>query len=72
MTRNPIGHLGFGFGVHRCAGSALAMLEIEPILAALARRAGQIEIVGDPVRTLNDALRRPHSSPVVISQRHGR
>ena len=67
VTRNPIDHLGFGFGIHRCAGVALAMLEIESILISLARRAEEIEIVGEPVRTLNNAVRGLHSLQVRVS-----
>lgn len=67
VTRNPIDHLGFGFGVHRCAGVALAMLEIESILVSLARHANEIEIVGEPSRTLNNAIRGLHSLPVRVA-----
>lgn len=67
VTRNPIDHLGFGFGIHRCAGAALAMLELESILTSLAKRAGDIAIVGEPLRTLNNATRGVHSLPVAVS-----
>ena len=68
VTRNPIDHLGFGFGIHRCAGAALAMLEIESILTSLARRVDAIEMTGEPERTLNNAVRGLHSLPVSVSR----
>lgn len=67
VTRNPVDHLGFGFGIHRCAGAALAMLEIESILMSLAKRADEIEIAGEPQRMLNNAVRGLHSLPVAVT-----
>ncbi|MBS1676275.1 MAG: cytochrome P450 [Actinobacteria bacterium] len=67
VTRNAIDHLSFGFGVHRCAGASLAGLEIEAILNALVRRVATIEIVGEPVRALNNATRGLHSLPVAVT-----
>jgi cytochrome P450 len=67
VTRNPIDHVGFGYGIHRCAGAALAMLEIEAILTSLTKRATGIEIVGEPLRTLNNAVRGLHSLPVAVT-----
>jgi cytochrome P450 len=37
-TRNPRGHLGFGFGVHQCIGQHLARTEMRIALSTLARR----------------------------------
>ena len=67
VTRNPIDHLSFGFGVHRCAGASLAGLEVESILGALVRRVETIEIVGEPVRALNNATRGLRSLPVAVT-----
>lgn len=67
VTRNPIDHLSFGFGVHRCAGSTLAGVEIEAILKALIRRVDTIEIVGELRRNLNNATRGIHSLPVAVT-----
>ncbi len=56
ITRKATDHLGFGHGIHACAGMHLARLEIGAILAALIRRVRRIE-VGPPVRAVNNVLR---------------
>ena len=55
VTRDAKDHLGFGHGVHRCAGGYLAQLEMESLLRAMVTRVGRIE-VGDPVLALNNVL----------------
>ena len=66
VKRNPIGHLAFGFGIHRCAGAGLARLEIEAVLAAFTRSVKEIEIVGEPVRLLNNTTRGLRSLPISV------
>lgn len=56
VTRDAKDHLGFGHGVHRCAGSYLAELEMESLLRAMAARVRRIE-VGEPAVALNNVLR---------------
>jgi cytochrome P450 len=56
VTRDAKDHVGFGHGVHRCAGSHLAELEMQALLRAMAPRVRRIEI-GDPVIALNNVLR---------------
>jgi cytochrome P450 len=54
VERNPRDHLGWGHGVHMCAGMHLARLEMEALLRAILQRVQAIE-VGTPVRLINNA-----------------
>jgi cytochrome P450 len=53
--------------VHRCAGAALARLEIEAIFASLVDRVSAIRIEGEPVRQLNNTVRGLKSLPASVS-----
>jgi 4-methoxybenzoate monooxygenase (O-demethylating) len=64
IGRRATGHVGFGSGIHACVGMALARLEGECVLSALARRAARIEITGEPRRRYNNTLRGLASLPV--------
>lgn len=66
IARRTSGHAGFGNGVHMCVSQLLARLEGEVLLAALARRAAAIEVVGPPQRRYNNTLRGLASLPVAI------
>jgi cytochrome P450 len=48
IARNPIDHLSFGYGVHGCAGQALARLEARSLIEALLRRVDRFELAGEP------------------------
>jgi cytochrome P450 len=56
ITRDARDHLGFGHGVHRCAGGHLAQLELEALLGALVARVRRIE-VGEPEVLMSNVLR---------------
>ena len=47
----------FGTGIHVCVGQAVARLETEAILTALARRVASFELTGEPERRPNNTLR---------------
>ena len=66
ITRKPAGHLGFGQGLHVCAGRGLARLEGRALLTALAH---QVESItpGTPKRRLNNVIRGLGSLPVSVT-----
>src|SRR5262249_11101888 len=65
LTRDARDHLGFGHGVHRCAGSHVAQLEMQAILRAMARRVRTIEI-GDAELGRNNVLYGYRAFPAVF------
>jgi hypothetical protein len=67
LSRDPSGHVGFGMGIHQCAGQHVARLEAEALLAALARRVRTIEPAGPTERHHNNTLRAWGSIPVRLS-----
>lgn len=66
IERRATGHMAFGSGIHGCVGQAVARLEGELILTALAKRVKRIELVGKPVRRLNNTLRALASLPLKL------
>ncbi|MFC4313870.1 cytochrome P450 [Steroidobacter flavus] len=50
LARNPNPHVGFGFGAHRCLGSAIAKLELRIALEEILRRYERVDL--DP----NDSI----------------
>ncbi len=66
IRRRAAGHVGFGSGIHACVGQMMARLEGEIVLSALARRVRRIELVGPPVRQLNNTLRGLDALPIAV------
>jgi cytochrome P450 len=66
LSRDPSGHVGFGMGIHQCAGQHVARLEAEALLTALARRARTIGLAGPAKRHHNNTLRAWESIPVRV------
>ena len=64
IARKATSHLGFGTGIHACVGRAIARLEGEVLLGALARRVEAIELAGLPELKLNNTLRGFERLPV--------
>lgn len=56
IRRGQRGQLAFGLGIHVCIGRALAMLEMEVLLRAIAERVGRIEQVGESEPRINNSL----------------
>lgn len=60
ITRNALDHIGFGYGIHACAGQGLAKLEIHGLLTAWAEQVESYRI-GAVVPRLNN-FTRPYES----------
>lgn len=67
VTRdNAVSQLGFGYGVHGCAGQGLARLEGHAVLDALASRVERFE-VGRAEPVMNNVIRALKSLPVTVT-----
>jgi cytochrome P450 len=66
VRRNVSGHLGFGHGVHQCAGMHLAALEIGCLLKAMIPKVKRFELVGEPKYSVNNVLRGMSSLPITV------
>jgi cytochrome P450 len=64
VTRQTMGHLALGAGVHMCIGQMIARLEGEAVLKALIPRVASIALNGEPTRTLNNNLRSLATLPL--------
>lgn len=64
VQRRPSGHMALGAGIHGCVGQAIARLEGEVVLTALARRVKRIEVAGPHTRRLNNTLRALDTLPL--------
>jgi len=67
VGRDASAQLGFGSGIHSCAGQSLARLEGEAVLAALARHAATIELDGEPTRRVHNTLHTWARLPVAVT-----
>ena len=63
---DAVHQLGFGVGEHGCAGQALARMETESLLTALARTVTRFHLDGPPQRALNNLIRAFGSVPVTV------
>lgn len=66
IERRPSGHVAFGAGIHGCVGQAVARLEGEVVLTALAKRVKRIEVAGPHTRRLNNTLRALDTLPLEL------
>ena len=64
IERRPTGHVAMGAGIHGCVGQAVARLEGEVVLTALAKRVKRIEVSGPHTRRLNNTLRALDTLPL--------
>jgi cytochrome P450 len=66
---NAVEHLGFGYGVHSCAGQGLARMETHALLAAMTAAVARIELAGPAVRATNNLINGWESLPVTVVPR---
>jgi hypothetical protein len=64
ITRRSAGHVGLGSGIHACVGAAIARLEGEFLLSALARQVSTLTLAGPARPYLNNTLRGLAELPV--------
>lgn len=67
ITRQTVGHLAWGSGVHRCVGMSVAKTEGEIVLKVLAQKVKRIELTGEPVRRPNNTLRLLETLPLKLT-----
>src|SRR5579862_3853100 len=63
---NAAEHIGFGGGIHVCIGAPLARIELEASFRALARRAPNLELAGEPERVPAFVIRGFQSLEVAV------
>ncbi|KQU45046.1 monooxygenase [Rhodococcus sp. Leaf278] len=71
ITRDAARQLGFGSGVHGCAGQGLARLEAQTMLRVLARRVERIVATGVPKRAVNNVIHRYERLPLELVAAEG-
>jgi cytochrome P450 len=67
IQRDATTQLGFGSGIHSCAGQTLARLEGEAVLGPLARYAQRLELGGQPVPRRHNTLHTWARLPVKVT-----
>ncbi len=68
VRRNPIDHLGFGYGIHACIGHALAKIHLRAVLGALVHKATRLHLDGAPCRQINNTARSLATLPVAVTR----
>jgi pimeloyl-[acyl-carrier protein] synthase len=67
ITRKPNNHVGFGYGIHFCTGSALARLEGQVAIPTILRRYPKLRVAGDgPTRAHLSLVRGISELPVEV------
>lgn len=64
LSRDLRKQVGWGYGVHACAGRILAQLEASSLLSELARRVARIEIAGEPEPWMTTIGHGPAKLPI--------
>jgi cytochrome P450 len=69
IARPAAQQLGFGTGPHFCVGHAVARLEADCLIGALAAKVDTIEVIGMPEPATSNWLAGPKSVPVRLTHR---
>ncbi len=64
---NASEHLGFGWGVHGCAGQGLARMEAHALLTAFAEQIDRIDLTAPATAALNNLINARASVPVTVT-----
>ena len=67
LTRKTAGHMSLGAGIHVCVGQNVARAEGQEFFRAIGRKVGKIELLGEPVQQLNNAMRAYKNIPMRFS-----
>ena len=62
-------HLSFGFGIHRCMGNRLAEMQLRVLWEEITKRFEQVEVVGEPARSLSVFIHGFTDLPVRVHPR---
>ena len=65
IMRDANDQLAFGFGIHRCVGAPIALLQIHAALVAITSQVTHLD-VGEPSRRLNNTTRRLSHLPATV------
>jgi len=68
--KNPRQHLSFGFGIHRCLGNRLAELQLRITWEEILKRFPEINVIGEPERSLSNFVKGYETMTVVIPRRY--
>ena len=75
VTRNPVDHLGFGRGIHHCAGAGLARLELSALLTRFVEQVERFEVTDHEWEinaTIHGLLPRSHDPSRLTMRTSGR
>lgn len=64
ITRQVVGHIGFGAGIHACVGQSVARLEAECLFGALSKRVSRIEVIGEAKPIINNVAHGTFGLPL--------
>jgi cytochrome P450 len=67
LSRSPNPHIAFGLGIHRCAGAALARVELQEALRALSKLPDlRLAVPAEDVPWRGSAISAPKTLPFVV------